>query len=169
MFCLLAGSRSRHTCGNCYNKTCTIMNLNLSPLWSQRAYFASKSFHAEICSAKAAAIGACTWRLRRYVTARAARRTFGISCHEIYDPQNPAHQARRSDVHIDAAGDQVVPGCFKTLVRKVRLFQIPVFSLGYTVCRIKLLRLINLLFSTSSGTASRLWVQTSQTGPLKSS
>ncbi|KZV96876.1 hypothetical protein EXIGLDRAFT_400207 [Exidia glandulosa HHB12029] len=67
-------------------------------------------------TSKAAAFGACVWKIKQYVSARASRWTFGVSHHQIYDPT--VHMERRHLVSVDPSGDSIVPGCFRVFVRK---------------------------------------------------
>ncbi|EJD39210.1 hypothetical protein AURDEDRAFT_146694 [Auricularia subglabra TFB-10046 SS5] len=67
---------------------------------------------------KAAAGGACSWQVKQYVTARAARCTYGVSVYEYYDPTSSLHFERRDTCFVDPSGKSCIPGFFETLVLK---------------------------------------------------
>ncbi|EJD39203.1 hypothetical protein AURDEDRAFT_91639 [Auricularia subglabra TFB-10046 SS5] len=67
---------------------------------------------------KAAAEGATSWRVKQYVSARAARRTYGIAVHVAYDASSPAHYERREKTFVDNAGDVRIDGVLSVLVKK---------------------------------------------------
>ncbi|KZV81136.1 hypothetical protein EXIGLDRAFT_391668 [Exidia glandulosa HHB12029] len=70
-------------------------------------------------TAKAAAVGACKWRIRHYVTARAARYTFGVSRWEHWEPDKfPKQKERAQHVVCGSDGDLMIPGCLSIMVRK---------------------------------------------------
>ncbi|KZV96842.1 hypothetical protein EXIGLDRAFT_833267 [Exidia glandulosa HHB12029] len=64
---------------------------------------------------KAAAEGACLWHVKSYVSARAARYTYGVRCAKIYNGLSPVHYERRHLTHVDAAGDVLLPGFLDVL------------------------------------------------------
>ncbi|KZV96891.1 hypothetical protein EXIGLDRAFT_764958 [Exidia glandulosa HHB12029] len=70
-------------------------------------------------TAKAAAVGACKWRIQHYVTARAARYTFGVSRWEHWEPDKfPQQMERERAAERGGNGDVMIPGCFSVMVRK---------------------------------------------------
>jgi hypothetical protein len=73
---------------------------------------------------KAAAEGAVYWYAKKFVVARAARRTYGIAVNTEYESSLPAHQARSHTVFSSLTGRQMVPGWFSQLIAKVSVWRI---------------------------------------------
>lgn len=71
-------------------------------------------------SNKAVAVGAVSFRLDHFVTARIAKFTFGASCSRSYEPSNPEHVKRDRKTFLDLIGDKWVPDCFETMLPRVR-------------------------------------------------
>ncbi|KAH7067222.1 hypothetical protein BKA62DRAFT_810091 [Auriculariales sp. MPI-PUGE-AT-0066] len=72
---------------------------------------------------KAAAEGAVYWYAKKFVVARAARKSYGVLCDESYLRSLPEHQARSNAVCTDDDGRQVLPGRFSCLVTKNQVIQ----------------------------------------------
>lgn len=72
---------------------------------------------------KAAAEGACSWHVKQYVTARAARNSYGMHIYRIYDSTNPIHIGRVDQIFVDAAGDIGLSGFLDVLVKKNEIVQ----------------------------------------------
>ncbi|KAH7102995.1 hypothetical protein BKA62DRAFT_742744 [Auriculariales sp. MPI-PUGE-AT-0066] len=67
---------------------------------------------------KAAAEGAVYWYARKFVVARAARKSYGINCQMIYDSSLPEHQARSHLAFQDLDGSWWINNHFYSLVVK---------------------------------------------------
>ena len=69
---------------------------------------------------KAVAIGAISYYVDHFVTARISKFTYGVPCSARYCSSNPEHVKREHKAYIDATGNKRVPGCFNTMLTKVR-------------------------------------------------
>ena len=70
-------------------------------------------------SNKAVADGALSFYLDHRVSARVAKKTYGIQCNDLYDPANGQHRKRIHKQVIDAAGHACVPDFFSVILPKV--------------------------------------------------
>ncbi|KIL54538.1 hypothetical protein M378DRAFT_92351 [Amanita muscaria Koide BX008] len=68
---------------------------------------------------KAVADGAISWYLCRYVSARIAKYSYGVSVEQEFDPTNPEHVSRESTKLTCANGKFCIPGGFLTIMKRV--------------------------------------------------
>ncbi|KAH7099381.1 hypothetical protein BKA62DRAFT_310726 [Auriculariales sp. MPI-PUGE-AT-0066] len=72
---------------------------------------------------KAAAEGAAYWYAKKFVVARAARKSYGVMCAKRYDSSLPEHQARSHKVCTVIDGTEFIPDHFSRLVAKNEIVQ----------------------------------------------
>ena len=69
---------------------------------------------------KAVAIGAVSYYIDHFVTARISKFTYGVPCHLPYDSSDPELVRRFDKSFLDAAEGRRVPGAFRTMLTRVR-------------------------------------------------
>ncbi|EJD39201.1 hypothetical protein AURDEDRAFT_171789 [Auricularia subglabra TFB-10046 SS5] len=69
---------------------------------------------------KAAAEGACLWRVHQRVSARAARYTYGLKTYSVYDGSSQSHRSRQHLSFVDEVGDTCLDGFFDILNQVMR-------------------------------------------------
>ncbi|KAH7088611.1 hypothetical protein BKA62DRAFT_728462 [Auriculariales sp. MPI-PUGE-AT-0066] len=85
---------------------------------------------------KAASEGAVYWYAKKFVVARAARKSYGVACNLAYESTQPTHAARLHTTYTDASGKMMIPGHFSQLVGKNEVVQnnvsarLPYYSLS---------------------------------------
>ncbi|KAH7094127.1 hypothetical protein BKA62DRAFT_775606 [Auriculariales sp. MPI-PUGE-AT-0066] len=72
---------------------------------------------------KAAAEGSAYWYAKRFVVARAARKSYGVACSVGFDSSLAAHQARAHTAFTNLAGNKRITGHFDLLVTKNQIVQ----------------------------------------------
>ena len=75
-----------------------------------------------IHSNKAVAVGAVSFYLDHFVTARIAKFTYGSSCSRRYEPFNPEHVRRDAKSYLDPVGNKWVPDSFEIMLPRVRRY-----------------------------------------------
>lgn len=76
---------------------------------------------------KAVADGAMSFYLDHRVSARVAKKTYGVKCNTRFDPNDPTHLSRSETNYTGISGYLYLPNKFDTILAKVR---IPVRVLG---------------------------------------
>jgi hypothetical protein len=76
---------------------------------------------------KAVADGAMSFYLDHRVSARVAKKTYGVKCNTRFDPSDPTHLSRSKTKYTGISGYLYLPSKFDTILAKVR---IPVSVLG---------------------------------------
>jgi hypothetical protein len=71
-------------------------------------------------SNKAVADGAISFYLDHRVSARVAKRTYGLECNILYDPEDPQHRSRFRVAFTQASGFRYIPQKFSAILKKVR-------------------------------------------------
>ena len=69
---------------------------------------------------KAVAIGAVSYYIDHFVTARISRFTYGLLSNVLYNSSNPEHVRREHKSFVDAMGDRRLPDSFVTILARVR-------------------------------------------------
>jgi len=69
---------------------------------------------------KAVAVGAISYYVDHFVTGRISKFTYGVLCNIHYDSSNPEHAQRLHKSFINAMGERWIPGCFSTMLTRVR-------------------------------------------------
>ena len=69
---------------------------------------------------KAVSAGAVSFFLTKFVRARIARLTYGVTMNVHWDGNNSQHQQRRSKLFYLPSGSPVLPGGFQSFIAKVR-------------------------------------------------
>ena len=64
--------------------------------------------------------GAISFYLDHHVSARIARRAYGVGCVVDYDAKDAEHRRRSSSIYISVAGDKILPDAFDVILPKVR-------------------------------------------------
>ncbi|KAM6502907.1 hypothetical protein JOM56_002884 [Amanita muscaria] len=67
---------------------------------------------------KEVADGAVSWYLDRFVSARVAKYSYGVTVEEEFNPENPEHVRREGTVFACANGKFCIPGGFSTMLRR---------------------------------------------------
>ena len=68
---------------------------------------------------RAVAEGAISFYLDNRVHYRIARFTYGVKCTREFEHNHPEHQRRKFSVIVNPSGTAVLPGGFKTVLKKV--------------------------------------------------
>ena len=84
-------------------------------------YLLSWSELTPIHRSKAVANGAVSYYIDHYVDTRIVKSTYGNSCSYIYNPQDPEHLKRVSQVYESPSKKQYIRGAFDVIVPKVSL------------------------------------------------
>jgi len=69
---------------------------------------------------KAVAVGAISYYMEHFITGRISRFTYGALYDVIYQPHNPEHVKRKDMSYLGPSGNKLVPGCFRTMLARVR-------------------------------------------------
>lgn len=72
-----------------------------------------------LCSNKAVADGALSFYLDHRVSARVAKKTYGVEISKIFLPSDPQHKQRAAKSYTDAAGNIRIGGVFSIILPKV--------------------------------------------------
>ena len=86
---------------------------------------------------KAVAVGAVSYYIDHFVTARILKFTYGVECDTRYRPSDPESVERWGKSFVNAMEERRVPGAFKTMLTRVRHAQssLGVSDLISSLCR----------------------------------
>jgi len=67
---------------------------------------------------KAVAIGAVSYYVDHFVTARVSKFTYGVPCNVVYNSGNPEHAKRAHKLYTNEMGERRIPGGFTTMLSR---------------------------------------------------